>query len=116
MSAVQPLQQSGNSPSASYQLRALQTLVEGRILQRRKAGQVILHLVACPAPDPYSHPTTVEIAHDQVIGQNGDDVRVVAELSGYARSYDKRQDDEYGEGRTVKIKTADLRLKVVRVL
>lgn len=86
------------------------TVIQGRIIGVRKVGTVFLHLVAMPAPDPYSHPTTVEISSDHRLGQKDEDVKVVCRVTGFLRSY-KATDKDTGEVSTVR--TADVRLQAV---
>lgn len=86
------------------------TIIQGKIVGLRKAGQVYLHLVAMPAPDPYSHPSTVEISSESRLGAKDEEIKVVCRVSGFARAY-KRTDEDTGEVST--IRTADVRLQAV---
>lgn len=86
------------------------TVIQGKIVGLRKAGQSFLHLVAMPAPDPYSHPVTVEVSSDRRLGARDDEIKVVCRVTGYPRSF-KATDKDTGEVSTVR--TADVRLVAV---
>lgn len=64
------------------------TVIQGKIVGLRKAGQSFLHLVAMPAPDPYSHPVTVEVSSDRRLGARDDEIKVEAD---HAKTEDRRE-------------------------
>lgn len=85
-------------------------LIQGRCLNVRKSGELFLHLIAMPAPDPYSHPSTVEVSALTRMAEKDGDFRALVRVTGYPRQY-KTTDRDTGEERTVR--TADARLSVV---
>ncbi|NMG32346.1 single-stranded DNA-binding protein [Aromatoleum evansii] len=103
MSAVQPI------PSQSPQttIKPGQVLVVGRCVSAKRQGQLYVHLIVMPAPDPYSSPATVEVLAKTRQADSEQDVRLLCRLGGYRRSY-KSVDRETGEVRNVQ--TADNKL------
>lgn len=106
-----------NTPASAPAPRTVaigQVLIRGRILSRRsittQQGKLWLTLVAMPAPDPYSHPATVEVKSDKALGQSQDDVEVLCRLGGSRRTF-QVTDKETGERLTVA--TADNSLTAV---
>ena len=95
---------SARSPAAA------DVLISGKCIQVRKSGETWLHLVSMPAPDPYSHPSTVEVAAAARLCDRDEPFSARCRISGYARTY-KTVDRDSGETRTVR--TADVRLSAV---
>lgn len=95
-------------------LRFAEVFISGRLVGRRRIttqnGTLFLSLVAMPAPDPYSHPETVEVQSSASLGNKDDDVKLICRLGGSRRSF-KMVDQETGE--QVSVATADNRLRVV---
>jgi hypothetical protein len=92
-------------------LPALHFLAIGRCTQVRKAGTVLLHLVALPAQDEYSSPSTIEVIATERFASPGDDCRVILRAGGFRRSY-RSTDKDTGEVRNVT--TADNKFFFVR--
>ena len=88
--------------------------VRGRIASRRRqmsqGNTFWLTVIKMPARDEFSHPSTIEITSDNALGNVGDDWEGVIEISGYARSFNKT-DQETGE--VVAVKSAQNHLRVV---
>lgn len=99
--------------SAPRTVKAGEVLIQGRLVGRRRIstqnGPVFLHLVAQPAPDPYSHPETVEVEAKAALGQKDDDITVLCRVGGRRRTF--QMTDENGERITVA--TADNKLRAV---
>lgn len=87
-----------------------QVLITGRCLGVRKAGKSFAHMVVQPAPDPYSHPNTLEVFAESRLADAEQEFRAVCNVRGRPRSYN--QVDEFGEKRTVR--TADCSLWAVK--
>lgn len=85
-------------------------IIAGRCLAVRKVNDTFLHLVAMPAADPYSHPSTVEVAADSRLAEKDGDFKAMCRITGFARQY-KATDKDTGEVRVVR--TADVRLTAV---
>lgn len=96
--------------TASARLQVGETIIKGRCVGVRKAGQVFLHLIVLPAPDPFTSPATVEVSAKARHASAEDDVQLRCRVTGYRRSYENR-DKQTGEITT--IYTADNRLQVV---
>lgn len=87
-----------------------QTLIQGRCLAVRKAKDVFYHLVAMPAADPYSHPSTVEVSSSERLAEKDGDFRSLCRVTGYPRQF-KQTDRDTGEEKIVR--TADVKLQAV---
>lgn len=87
-----------------------QVLIQGRCLSVRKAKDTYFHLVAMPAPDVYSHPSTVEVSAKERLAEKEGDFRAVCKVSGFPRQFNQT-DRDTGEVRTVR--TADVKLQAV---
>ncbi len=99
--------------SAPRTVKPGEVLIQGRLVGARKintqSGLLWLHLVAQPAPDPYSHPETVEVEAKSRLGQKDDDISVLCRVGGRRRTF--QMTDENGERITVS--TADNKLRAV---
>lgn len=87
-----------------------EVLITGRCIQVRKAGDSFLHLVAMPAPDPYSHPSTVEVMAGERLCDREETFSARCRVKGYPRTY-KATDRDTGEQKTVR--TADVKLEAI---
>ncbi len=85
-------------------------LITGRCIGVRKVNDIFLHLVTMPAPDAYSHPSTVEVAADTRLAEKDGDFKAKCRITGFARQY-KATDKDTGEVRVVR--TADIRLSAI---
>lgn len=75
-----------------------QTRLVGRVAGvRRMSGQGAHYrtLVRLPAPDQYSSPQTVEVRSDERIGQADDELSLIVQVGGFARSFQGK--GEHGE-------------------
>lgn len=90
-----------NTPAAAV------ALIAGRCIGVRKVNDIFLHLVTMPAPDAYSHPSTVEVSADTRLAEKDGDFKAKCRIIGFARQY-KATDKDTGEVRVVR--TADIRL------
>jgi len=97
-------------PDQAQKVPAGYSLIIGRCVGVRKAGKVFAHMVVQPAPDPYSHPNTLEVFAETRLCDAEEAFQAVAQLRGRARTY--QQINEDGEKRTVR--TADVSLWAVR--
>jgi hypothetical protein len=90
-----------------------QTVIRGRISARRRHefrdGAAWLSLVILPAPDAYSSPATVEIQSAQPLGDLDEEVQVLCQIFGYARSFKAADRD----GVMTTVRTADVKLRAV---
>lgn len=85
-------------------------IIAGRCIGVRKVNDIFLHLVTMPAPDAYSHPSTVEVAADSRLAEKEGDFKAMCRITGFARQY-KKTDEDTGEIKIVR--TADVRLTAV---
>jgi hypothetical protein len=82
--------------------QAMRVLIVGRIVSSKgldKGGRMTV--IVTPAPDAYSHPSTVEVKSQQQLGAKGDDVRVACMLKGYMRRF------EFTDKRTGEVKQGE---------
>lgn len=95
-------------------LRPAEVFIAGRLVGRRRLttqnGTLFLSLVAMPAPDPYSHPETVELRSSASLGDKDDDVKLICRVGGSRRTF-KTTDPDTGE--QIVVVTADNRFTVV---
>lgn len=84
--------------------------IAGRIEGVSKYQDTVSTLVKTPAPDAYSHPSTLELRSKARIGQIGEEIAVACRLSGVPRKFN-RTDKSSGE--VIAVKTADMYLHVV---
>ena len=75
-----PAQTSGKPDQAP-----MRVFIRGRIDASRKYEQVHHTRILTPAPDAYSRPQTVEVRSKSRLGDNGDEVTLIATLGGYTR-------------------------------
>jgi len=77
-------------------LAPMRVLVAGKIVSSRMHERNRLTVLIAPAPDAYSHPSTIEVRSRQQLGQVGEEVRVTCSLRGYMRRFDFK-DRQTGE-------------------
>lgn len=102
-----------NAPVPNLKTTALQNMlvhVAGRIESSSKYQDSFTTLVKTPAPDAYSHPSTIELRSKARLGQIGDEIAVVGRLTGVPRKFN-RTDKSSGE--ITMVKTADMYLHLV---
>jgi hypothetical protein len=94
-------------------LQAGQARIAGRLVGLRSRngqdGRTFYNLFKLPAPDAYSSPQTVEVRSKERLGARDDDLSIVVQVGGYARSYKARDD----EGETAQVQTAEVTLTFV---
>lgn len=92
--------------------------LRGKLVFRRRVTRQgvagFLQLLALPAPDQYSHPSTVEVFSAQPLGETGTEVSCKVVIGGYPRSYETKREDEDGRMERVTVRTADNTLTVVQ--
>ncbi len=98
------------NPDQHTRIKPNQILVKGRLVGMRKAGKSIAHFVTVPAPDQYSHPTSLMFFSSVREGEVENDISCLCELRGRMRTY--AQTDDMGEKRQVK--TVDLTMWAVQ--
>lgn len=74
-------------------LAANQAVIRGRIIEVRRTENAVVTDVTLPAPDQYSHPQSVRILSNRLLGKPGEDLTQRVQLRGYRRSYT----DKHGE-------------------
>jgi hypothetical protein len=80
----------------------MRVLIVGRIVaSRTNDNGARFTTITTPAPDAYSHPSTVEVRSKQQLGAKGEDVRINCALRGYSRRF------EYGDKRTGEVKRGE---------
>jgi hypothetical protein len=83
----------------------LTALVAGRIAGKprqykdREGARWFATIVKCPAPDPYSNPSSVEINSREPLGDVDTDVSLQVRLSGTVRTF-RYVERETGESKT----------------
>lgn len=86
-------------------LQPAQAYITGRIASVRRIktaqGDLFLTVLKMAAPDPYSHPSTIEVRSNTRIGKPDDDWSGVVSLSGMANNYQVKN-KETGEIDTVR--------------
>lgn len=67
-------------------------------------------VITMPAPDPYSHPATVEVMCRSRPGRQGDDVSVIARVGGWLRrfQYTDKQTGQQREGSRCELSLREL--------
>ena len=76
----------------------------GRVEHVAKFQDSITTLIKTPAPDAYSHPSTIAVRSKSRLGAIGDEISVVCRVAGVPRTFN-RTDKETGE--VTKARTAD---------
>lgn len=89
-----------NTPSPSARQVPMQVLVAGRIEGSSRYDGKTTSRIICPAPDPYSRPSIVEVRSKSSIGSIGDEVSALGRLGGYARKAQRVTDKDTGEIKT----------------
>lgn len=82
-------------------VKAGQVLIIGKVKSAERRGDKWMTVIVMPAPDPYSMPATVGVGSDGRLGQPGDEVQVVARLSGKSESWKDRDTGEIRNGARV---------------
>jgi hypothetical protein len=83
----------------------LTALVVGRIAGKprqykdREGARWFATIVKCPAPDPYSNPSSVEVNSREPLGDVDTDVSLLVRLSGTVRTF-RYQERDTGESKT----------------
>ena len=91
--------QSITPPAAKHSIGINQMMIQGRIERVSKYDGNVDHIVITPAADAYSKPSVLRIRSKALLGQRGEDVRVLCHFNGWPNDYDMRDDD--GEKRKV---------------
>lgn len=96
-------------------LKPGQAVLKGRVVARSRAistqdGRRFLTVVALPAPDEFTSPSTVELRSREALGQSGDAVSVVVQIGGFRRSFDLT---DQVTGEKVKVQSANNTLDVL---
>lgn len=85
-------------------LKPMEVVIFGKVLVRRQMqtteGKRVMTLIRCPAPDQYSHPSTVEISSVNSLGAPDEEINVVCRLEGSPNNFDTK-DKDTGEVRRV---------------
>lgn len=87
------------TPSQSTKVGVNQMFIHGRIERVSKFKGDVNTIVVTPAPDAYSKPSLMKIISPALLGQKGEEVRVLCSYNGYSNEYEVR--DEEGDKRTV---------------
>lgn len=92
MSAPQPVAQLAAAP--------MRVTIIGRIAQVRKHEGARYTVITCAAPDPYSHPVTVEVRSKGELGAKDEETTVRCLLGGWSRrfKYTERDTGEVKQG------------------
>jgi len=77
-------------------LNAGQAFIVGRIEARTKLGKTWIHLIVGPAKDEYSFPDSFEVSSRAPLGEVGELVRLVVQVSG-RRTRKTHTDKDTGE-------------------
>jgi len=82
--------QSASALITAPRIRTLETAISGRVAEkgvRQLDNGTVLTRIVIPAPDEFSHPQTVEVRSERRIAQPGQDVKIVARISSYRRTF-----------------------------
>ncbi|BAK77085.1 hypothetical protein NH8B_2271 [Pseudogulbenkiania sp. NH8B] len=85
------------TPEKRPSLKPNQVVLVGRIQSRRRNDEFIFTELRLPAPDEYSHPSTVEVRSNKPIGAPGDDVQQLCSCGGYLGKPFEVKDPSTGE-------------------
>jgi hypothetical protein len=106
---VQPIK------AKTHNLHPGSAFIAGRIYSFRRLktsnGSLYLTVLKVAAPDPFSHPSTIELRSAKQLGAIDEDWSGLVKLSGFPRNFDSKPDPETGEVKH--IKSAENHLVVV---
>lgn len=73
--------------SSAQAVKPNQILVVGRIKTVQRYENRLDHVVATPAPDPYSKPSLFRVNAPVKLGAPGDDIEVLCTFNGFPNDY-----------------------------
>lgn len=105
-------------PAKQNKLQTNHGHITGRIITARKLntqqGPLILTVLRLPAPDQYSHPSTIELRSTERLGENDTDWSGYVRLGGMPNNYNRTEvDRDTGEQRSIPTRSARNEFTVV---
>lgn len=86
-------------PVPFHQIALMEVRISGKLLHSRRANQQYYTQLRTPAPDEWSHPSTVEVRSKDKLGETDDVLNLRCRLSGSVRSF-QYTDRDTGERKT----------------
>lgn len=99
-----------NAPATAAKPANMTFIAIGRIESASKYQDSVTTLIKTPAPDAYSHPSTIAVRSKSRLGSAGDEVTVACRIGGVPRTFN-RTDKETGE--VMQVRTADAYFNVI---
>lgn len=82
-------------------MSANMAVIKGRIYKVDQANGKFYHEVQLPAVDEFSHPGWVKLVADKMLGAAGHDIACKATMSGFRRTFKRRDGLEGSEIQTM---------------
>lgn len=107
-------------PAKQTKLQTNHGHISGRIVTSRKLntqqGPLILTVLRLPAPDQYSHPSTIELRSSERLGENDTDWSGYVRLGGMPNNWERTEvDRETGESRKIPTRSARNEFTVIEL-
>ncbi|MBS1188807.1 MAG: hypothetical protein H6R10_599 [Rhodocyclaceae bacterium] len=80
-------------PETGKKLGPNEAVIQGRIFEVRRMENAVYTVINTPAPDQFSHPQSVEVISERLIGKSQEDVTVRVLLQGYRKKFQRKDGD-----------------------